>query len=213
MAGWLVNLFEEALEKQRQAFDERVSHMRPSVLWREFFQPERGDDMSDQGKVNRFRGNKLVLMMGLPYSGKSTEAATLSHTLEAPIVCPDEIRVALHGKRYAQEAEPMVWTIARIMVRSLFLAGHEWAILDATNTTRKRRDEWRRDGWRTYIYEVQDGSYGTKCIRRAREREDEEIEPVIRRMFHRYEKPGNDEDLLREALRSHVTTANDPTDG
>ena len=81
----------------------------------------------------------LIAMVGLPRSGKSTWAKKAGH----PIVSPDAIRLALHGQRFISEAEPFVWAIAKAMVRALFLAGHSAVILDATNNTRKRRDEWK----------------------------------------------------------------------
>lgn len=85
----------------------------------------------------------LILTVGLPQSGKSTWARSQS----CPIVNPDSIRLALHGKPFIGLAEPYVWAIAKTMVRSLFIAGHHTVILDATNTTRKRRDEWKSSEW------------------------------------------------------------------
>lgn len=85
----------------------------------------------------------LILTVGLPQSGKSTWAKAQGH----PIVNPDSIRLGLHGKPFIGEAEPFVWAIAKVMVRALFLAGHETVIVDATNTTRKRRDDWKSKDW------------------------------------------------------------------
>ena len=81
---------------------------------------------------------KLILTVGLPRSGKTTWAKKMNF----PIVNPDSIRLALHGNQFITEAEPMVWEIAKYMVKSLFLAGHNTVILDATNTTVKKRKEW-----------------------------------------------------------------------
>ena len=90
-------------------------------------------------------------MVGLPRSGKTTEAQKLGH----PIVCPNAIRLALHGKAFLPESEPMVWTIAKYMVRSLFFAGHDTVILDATNTTVRRREEWKSPEWeRRFIWVI-----------------------------------------------------------
>ena len=75
----------------------------------------------------------LILTVGLPRSGKSIWAKKQG----IPIVNPDSIRLALHGKAFILEAEDFVWTIAYTMARALFLAGHETVIIDATNITKK----------------------------------------------------------------------------
>lgn len=87
--------------------------------------------------------SRLILTVGLPQSGKSTWARSTGF----PVVNPDSIRLGLHGKPFIGLAEPFVWAIAKVMVRSLFLAGHETVVLDATNTTRKRRDDWLSRDW------------------------------------------------------------------
>lgn len=119
---------------------------------------------------------RLIATVGLPRSGKTTWAQRQM----APIVCPDQIRYALHGQRFEPLAEPMVWAVARIMVRALFLAGHESVILDATNLTRKRRDDWRDPAWTLLFYELE--TPPDECIRRALALNDAYILPVIERM-------------------------------
>lgn len=119
---------------------------------------------------------RLICTVGLPRSGKTTWAQQQM----APIVSPDQIRYALHGQRYQALAEPMVWAIARIMVRALFLAGHESVILDATSITRKRRDDWRDPEWEVLFHEL--GTSAEECVRRAKALNDDYILPVIERM-------------------------------
>lgn len=119
---------------------------------------------------------RLICTVGFPRSGKTTWARTQGH----PIVNPDSIRLSLHGQRFAVNAEPFVWAIAKVMVRSLFLSGHETVIVDATNTTRKRRDEWIDDGWTT-LFKVIETPSG-ECIRRARSVGDTDIIPIIEKM-------------------------------
>lgn len=93
--------------------------------------------------------NLLILCVGIPQSGKSTWAREQRH----PIVSPDAIRLGLHGQPYIQKAESFVWAIAHTMVAALFNAGHKTVIVDATNTTRKRRDEWKSSDWdRCFFY-------------------------------------------------------------
>lgn len=129
----------------------------------------------------------LILTCGLPRSGKSTWARSQAY----PIVCPDEIRTALHGQRFAAEAEPFVWAIARVMVRSLFGAGHQFVILDACSTTRKRRDEWQSPEWATRFKHI-DTIEGA-CIIRASKAEDWDLVPVIERMAAQFEPLEGDE--------------------
>jgi predicted kinase len=87
--------------------------------------------------------NKLILMVGLPRSGKTTEALKMGH----PIVSPDAVRLALHGEAYIQSAEPYVHAITRTMVHALFIAGHNAVVVDACHNTRKRRNEWKSNEW------------------------------------------------------------------
>lgn len=108
-----------------------------------------------------------------------------------PIICPDAIRLAMHGKRFINLAEPFVWAITKIMVRALFLAGHKIVILDACNTTRKRRNEWCSKEWDVF-FKVVDTSVEI-CKMRATQEKDDEILPVIERMADQYESLEDDE--------------------
>lgn len=149
-----------------------------------------------------FVGQTLLLMMGLPYSGKTTKALELSRALNAPLVSPDAIRLALSGERYLPALEPTVWWIARMLTRSLFLAGHQVVIVDATHNTRKRRDAWRTsEGWDVLVLDLEVDS--EVCRDQAVEANDLEILPVIARMagqrqpLEEDETPALVEDLLR----------------
>lgn len=129
----------------------------------------------------------LVVTVGLPFSGKSTWAKSQAW----PIVCPDAVRLAIHGERFIGWAEPFVWATVRAMVRALFLAEHKIVLLDACNTTRKRRDEWISKEWDTF-FKVLDASREV-CERRAMQEEDKVILPVIERMAEQYEILSDDE--------------------
>jgi predicted kinase len=127
---------------------------------------------------------RLILMVGLPRSGKTTWARTTGW----PIVNPDSIRLALHGKRFYGPAEPMVWAIAAVMVEALRLAGHAVIVVDATNVSAKRRDEWERRYQGAVELKVIDTT-PEECIRRARAEGDDEIIPVIERMALEWDLP------------------------
>jgi len=119
---------------------------------------------------------KLILTVGLPRSGKSTWARKQGH----PIVNPDSIRLALYGQPFIEEAEPMVWTIAKYMVRALFYAGHSKIVLDATNITKERRTFWRDDNWNIRIHTV--STPKDICIERAIKDRRGDLIPIIERM-------------------------------
>ena len=99
--------------------------------------------------------NRLIMMIGLPHSGKSTAARQIADGLGCPIVCPDSIRLACYGQvsEFIGQLEPMVWFQAKTMVKALFLSGHKTVILDATNMTIERRNNWASRDWaRTFVY-------------------------------------------------------------
>lgn len=137
---------------------------------------------------------KLICTVGLPRSGKSTWAKKMREERGWPTVNPDAVRYALHGQRYAARAEPMVWAVVAIMIRSLFIAGHKVVVLDATGNTRKRRDSMAGDDWVLY-YKVIDTAKEI-CIERARAKDDDVIIPVIERMAEQHESPQGDERVV-----------------
>lgn len=118
----------------------------------------------------------LVLTVGLPRSGKSTWAKRQG----CPIVNPDSIRLALHGRPFYAPAEAFVWATAHLMVESLFLAGHRTVILDATNLTEKRRREWKNSAWecRFVCFDTPEAV----CIERAYSEGRYDLVSVIERM-------------------------------
>lgn len=121
----------------------------------------------------------LILTIGLPRSGKSTWAR--QQIDRAAIVCPDEIRSALHGQHYIKSAEPMVWATARLMVAALFGSGHQTVILDACNHTDAYQKVWEDDRWtvelQPFMVPVQE------CRYRAKESGQDYLIPVIDRMY------------------------------
>lgn len=131
----------------------------------------------------------LILNVGLPRSGKSTWAAKQGH----PVVCGDSIRLALHGQRHCPSAEMMVWAIAKTMVKALFLSGHETVILDATNIRKGWRDQWKSDNWTLKLHlQISDPA---TCKERAIATQQEDLIPVIDRMYLDLLDPENIADL------------------
>jgi hypothetical protein len=133
---------------------------------------------------NVCRGNTLIMMHGLPRSGKSTWAQSQGF----PIVDPDAIRLAKTGKRWWGPIEHEVWALARTMVRALYLAGHKTVILDSTCYSRQQRDFFLPTGdvlWNRYSKEV----YATvpDCCDRAIESGMPDLVDVIKWMAEAWE--------------------------
>jgi len=126
---------------------------------------------------------KLILTVGLPRSGKTTWARKQG----VPMVNPDSIRLALHGKPFIPESEGFVWAIAFVMAKALFLSGHLVVIIDATNTTEKRRNEWVRKFQDCRISFEEFKTSKEECIKRANESGTEFLIPIIERMADNYE--------------------------
>ena len=112
--------------------------------------------------------------MLLPYERRSVRAETRR-----------EAFCFLHGERFIALAEPFVWAIAKVMVYALFLSGHDTVILDATNTTWKRRDEWQSPNWVVEFHEIPTSK--DECLRRADVLNDDYIKPTIERMAAQFE--------------------------
>lgn len=144
--------------------------------------------MSEVLKTDTLGSHKrLICMVGLPYSGKSTIARRLGY----PIVNPDSIRIAIHGHKFIPEAEPLVWATAKIMVRALFLSGHDIVVLDTTNTTDDRRAEWSSMDWATEFHLISTGV--ELCCLRAKEAGDHVMINIIDKMNAKLTMP---EDLV-----------------
>lgn len=135
----------------------------------------------------------VILLMGLPRSGKSTLAQKLHKELGYPIVCPDDVRIALHGGEYLPAAESMVWTMTYYMANALLLS-HEGLIVDVCNRMRLRRDEWRQKLQGELRFRVAE-VVTDPALCRARAEGNPQLQSVIDRMAAGYEPLGDDEPL------------------
>lgn len=146
---------------------------------------------------NPFIKQSFIIMVGLPLSGKSTLAKKCaSYAPKIVIVCPDTIRLALHGEQFKKSEEPYVWKIVDLMVRTL-LKDEFTVILDATNISRVTRNKWSKVaqefGLDFMIFYV-DTPYD---ICRARNKELQRLnEGDIKRMEKKYEPPNNNEGYI-----------------
>jgi predicted kinase len=133
---------------------------------------------------------QLICMVGLPRSGKSTIVRELQKSLKCPVVRRDDIRLELHGQRYAHEAEPFVKAISTLMIRTLFRS-HDTVICDETNYSRAARDLHKSDQWETLFYEVD--TPVSICQERAIATQQPDLVDVIAEMYNRKDPLGEDE--------------------
>lgn len=73
---------------------------------------------------------KLIIMVGLPKSGKSTYVDQNYNDMQ--ILCPDDIRLGM-GVQFDERLEPFVWCVHNSMIRAHMERGRS-IVLDSTNT-------------------------------------------------------------------------------
>lgn len=128
----------------------------------------------------------LHMMVGLPRSGKSTKSKELGF----PIVEPDAIRKTLCCFPFEPSLEPLVGTIADLMVNSLFNAGHNDVILDETNHNKQRRALWENELWAIKHHLVD--TPPEVCVERAVACGQDYLVPVIHGMWAEWEDCSNE---------------------
>ena len=83
---------------------------------------------------------RLIVLVGLPGSGKSTWVANQRLTA----LSSDHLRELLLDDATAQSANAEVFRYLRALVRSRLRLGREMTVVDATNLTRNERKVWVR---------------------------------------------------------------------
>ncbi len=122
----------------------------------------------------------LIMLVGIPRSGKTTLRNQLVTQFKYPVVCPDTIRLSLHGQVFDGTREKEVWTIARVMVECLFEDGQSTVILDATNITESDRNKWKSDKYKRVFYHI--NTPKEVCISRIEVGKNDYLRDVIERM-------------------------------
>ena len=84
---------------------------------------------------------KLIVMVGISGSGKSTFANGLKTSLNATVVETDGIRAELFGDANDQSQGSRVFAIAKKRVAELLDQGKN-TVIDATSLTRRDRKDW-----------------------------------------------------------------------
>jgi predicted kinase len=79
----------------------------------------------------------LIMMVGLPRSGKSTYVQKNFRGITA--ISADQLRKLIYGQEFFEGGEQLVWATRDVMLRALMEQGLP-VVIDETNTTIKRRE-------------------------------------------------------------------------
>lgn len=138
--------------------------------------------------------NVLIVLGGLPASGKSTYAEMLLESGVFCSVCPDKIRGELYGDESIQGDGKQVFAIAHHRIKDLGQSGNN-VVFDATNINRKRRTEFVAE-MRPYFDIIIFKWFSTPlyiCKIRNQERWRQVPEEILETMDRRFVEPTMDE--------------------
>ena len=145
--------------------------------------------------------NVLIVMCGLPASGKSTYSEWLTESGVFCGVCPDKIRGELYGDENIQGDGKTVFAIAHARIEDLGKDGNN-VVFDATNIDRKTRKDLVKK-MRPHFDIIICKWFSTPlltCKLRNAKRERQVPEEVLDRMWERFRVPMLDEgfDIIEE---------------
>lgn len=138
--------------------------------------------------------NVLIVLGGLPASGKSTYAEMLVKSGTFKRVCPDLIRKELYGDESIQGDGERVFKIAHCRIRDYGCLS-ENVVFDATNINADRRKELvksMRGYFDTIIFKWFSTPFAT-CVERNEERERQVPFSVMKRMALYFQPPTMEE--------------------
>ncbi|MEO1146475.1 MAG: AAA family ATPase [Cyanobacteria bacterium J06638_22] len=128
----------------------------------------------------------LLMLIGLPGSGKSTVAAQLATQEGWQIVSTDRIREQLFGDAAIQGAWPQVWAEVERQLRAIAQSSDGKVIYDATNVRRCHRRQfltrarsWGFDTIEAYWLDVP----LAVCLERNQRRDRQVPVPIICKMY------------------------------
>lgn len=140
--------------------------------------------------------NRLIVLSGVPGSGKSTYCQAYKELYEAQgikvnIVSSDEIRMELFGRYDNFENEKLVWEIFRAKAYEYSKQNHSVTILDATTLTNKHRYRYalQYKGLYKQIYLVVMDTPFEKCLEQNKMRPKNKWVPedVMHSMHNKFE--------------------------
>lgn len=142
---------------------------------------------------------KLSFMVGLARSGKSTFANRWVKEpdpdgLNRVIICADDFRIAMYGRRFCKLAEPHVWATVDTATRALYNRGFH-VLSDEVNSTKFRYFKnfdidpsatpiWFPSINNQYAFDTDSEAFSDhieECQQRAIQTDQEDLIPVIER--------------------------------
>jgi predicted kinase len=150
--------------------------------------------------------NVLIVMCGLPASGKSTYAQWLEESGMFKRVCPDLIRKLMYGDESIQGNGKEVFEYAYSQLKAFGDYGKN-VVFDATNIDRKRRKELVKE-MRPYFDVIICKWFSTPfatCVARNEERERQVPFDVMKRMALYFQPPTLDEGFdIVEEIKNYI---------
>lgn len=155
---------------------------------------------------------KLIILVGLPGSGKSTYAKSIMDPEGQLQYCSsDKIREELYGDENIQGDPNKVFRVLHNKVKNLLDRGYD-VIYDATNVTRKNRRSIIQEV-KKYCDEIEAHIIWApvgQCISRDRDRKRSVGEDVIRKFLHRWQSPFYDEGFTKIKVVHNTNINFDP---
>lgn len=134
---------------------------------------------------------KMIMMMGLPGSGKSYEASIIAKELDAEIVASDDIREKHFAGTYSSAENVCVFQKVHKAIKRNLLQGKS-VIFDATNLRSRNREHFLKNELRDIPCEkigILMATPFSQCLRNNVARDKNVPEEAIRRMYQNFQSP------------------------
>lgn len=137
---------------------------------------------------------KVIMMIGLPYSGKTYKAKELAEKYNATLFSSDTLREELFGDVNHQTDNKILFDELHKRIKNCLQGGNS-AIMDATNINRKRRMKFLeelKDIPCEKICVLMATSYD-ECLKRSMKRERKVPHYIIEKIYYNFQYPDSDE--------------------